>query len=82
MTECLLACMRNLPGVWCQFSVQLYSSMVILKLNPKFLPSSVVCFFFFYYSPKIGVDLWQCRDIVLGNVKASIISEDANIVVN
>lgn len=38
--------------------------------------------FFFYYFPKIGMDWWQCRDIVLGNVKASIISEDANIVVN
>lgn len=49
MTECLLACMQNLPGVWCQFSVQLYSSMVILKLNPKFLPSSVVWFFFLLF---------------------------------
>lgn len=82
MTECLLVCMRNLPGGWCQLSVQLYSSMVILKLNPKFLPSSVYLFFFFYYSPKIGMDWWQCRDTVLGNMRASIISEDANIVVN
>lgn len=39
-------------------------------------------FFYYYYSPKIGMDWWQCRDIVLRNVRASIISEDVNIVVN
>lgn len=39
-------------------------------------------FILLFFSPKIGMDWWQPRDVALGNMRVSIISEDANTVLN